>query len=110
MGIFKKQPNKEKKNESLTLKKVSHWIERPWLSEKATDLKEANAYVFKTRLDAGKTEIKKEIEARYGVRVQGVRVIRRMGKAKRFGKHVGHRANTKKAIVKLQKGDTIDII
>ena len=117
MNIFKK---KKPQAESPTVREVKkdapakresfYHVIRPWISEKSTDLKEKGAYVFLVRKDAGKKEIEKEIEARYGVQTEGIRIIRKKGKQKRFGKFQGKREDVKKAIVKLKEGDTIDII
>ncbi|MDP3725226.1 MAG: 50S ribosomal protein L23 [Nanoarchaeota archaeon] len=122
MNIFKKKEKKEKKpavagdsvekkgEKPRTEKRASRLVLRPWVSEKSTALKEERGYVFLVRPEAGKTEIGKEIEARYGVSVEGVRIIRKEGKAHRFGKYPGKRPDVKKAIVKLKEGDAIDII
>ena len=91
-------------------REIRHWIKRPWISEKSTDLREKETYVFLVHDKAGKQEIAKEVEARYGVRVEGVRVVRKEGKTKRFGKSTAKRGSIKKAMVKLKKGDSIEII
>jgi len=74
-------------------------LKRPWVSEKATDLKKIGQYVFLVEITATKNEIKKAVSRRYNVGVSSVNVIRRSGKMKRWGASTGRRAGFKKAIV-----------
>ena len=59
--------------------------------------------------DANKIEIKQAIEAIFHVKVAAVRRQRVHGKPKRMGRYAGHRPDWKKAVVTLQKGQTIDL-
>jgi len=84
-------------------------IHHPIISEKSTDMKGMNnQLVFKVAMDANKVEIKKAIEAIFGVKVLSVRTLRVVGKKKRLGRYMGKRPDWKKAIVKLKEGDSID--
>jgi large subunit ribosomal protein L23 len=56
-----------------------------------------------------KTEIKSAVEKMYKVRVEGVNTIREKHKSKRLKFGVVIPAETKKAIVKLHKDDTIEL-
>ncbi len=117
--IFKKE-KKEVKKEAKTKKTVTapkkfshevrYLVRRPWISEKSTALREAGTYVFLVEDRAGKKEIAEEIKARYGVGVEQVRVIRKEGKIKRFGRGSARRSDMKKALVTLRKGESIEII
>jgi large subunit ribosomal protein L23 len=81
----------------------------PVVSEKSYSLLDQNAYTFLVHRDANKTEIRKAIEAIWDVRVEKVNTINRRGKAKRFRFSMGRRPDTKRAMVKLVEGDTIEI-
>ncbi|RMD86822.1 MAG: 50S ribosomal protein L23 [Calditrichaeota bacterium] len=86
---------------------------RPLLTEKMLDLQEkANKYAFQVARDANKIEIKKAVEAKFGVLVEHVRTMNVKGKSKRMntrrGITRGRRSNWKKAIVTLKEGYSID--
>jgi large subunit ribosomal protein L23 len=68
-----------------------------------------NGYLFEVARDANKIEIKQAIEAIFPVKVQSVRTQRVHGKPKRMGRYAGHRPDWKKAVVTLQKGQTIEL-
>jgi large subunit ribosomal protein L23 len=85
----------------------------PVVSEKATGLAEkSNQYAFKVNLKANKIEIKKAVEAFFGVTVVDVNTMVVMGKRKsRYTKKgfvESKKSNYKKAIVTLKEGDVID--
>jgi large subunit ribosomal protein L23 len=84
-------------------------IVRPVISEKSYGLLEGNKYTFLVDTDANKTEIKIAIEKIFGVTVTGVNTINRKGKRKRTRFGYGTRKDTKRAIVSLKDGDTIEI-
>jgi large subunit ribosomal protein L23 len=81
----------------------------PIVSEKSYSLIENNAYTFQVHPDANKTEIRQAVEAIWNVRVVGVNTARRKGKEKRFRWVKGRRVDTKRAVVKLADGDSIEI-
>lgn len=84
-------------------------IERPVVTEKSTALSEFNKVVFKVSRDAEKTEIKAAVEALFGVKVLKVNTINTQGKQKRFKGTLGKRSDTRKAIVTLEAGQSIDL-
>ena len=82
----------------------------PIVSEKSYDLiEDTNTYTFVVDRRANKTEIKQAVASIFDVRVLSVNTINRKGKLKRTGYVVGKRKDTKRALVKLADGDTIDI-
>ena len=81
----------------------------PHITEKSTMLSENNAVVFKVANTASKPEIKAAVEALFGVTVTGVNTIVTKGKTKRWKGQPYKRSDSKKAIVTLKDGDTIDI-
>ena len=81
----------------------------PVVSEKSYGLLDANKYTFLVRPDANKTEIKIAVEKIFNVRVLNVNTANRQGKRKRTRYGYGQRKSTKRALVSLQPGDTIEI-
>ena len=65
--------------------------------------------VFSVPVNATKLEIKSSIEKIFSVKVTAVNTILLKGKVKRFKGVLGRRSNTKKAIVTLAPGNTIDL-
>ncbi|GAB6934802.1 MAG: 50S ribosomal protein L23 [Bacillota bacterium] len=76
-------------------------IKRPIITEKSTDLMAEKKYVFEVDLNANKIEIKKAVEAIFGVKVAKVNTMRVKPKKTRFGRFVGRTKEWKKAIVTL---------
>ena len=81
----------------------------PHITEKTTLLSENNAVVFKVASDASKPEIKAAVEALFNVKVTGVNTIVSKGKSKRWKGKPYQRSDSKKAIVTLAEGNSIDI-
>ena len=82
---------------------------KPVVSEKSYALLDENKYTFIVDPRANKTQIKQAVEAVFSVKVAAVNTINRQGKRKRTKTGYGKRANTKRAIVTLTEGDSIDI-
>ena len=88
------------------MKNLYEVVRRPLITEKTTALKETQrSLCFEVHRDASKPEIKKAVESLFGVKVQDVRVANVHGKVKRQGRHVGRRADWKKAYVVLKQGE-----
>ena len=81
----------------------------PHITEKTTLLAEQNAVVFKVAGTASKPEIKAAVEALFNVKVTGVNTIVAKGKSKRWKGKSYQRSDSKKAIVTLAEGSSIDI-
>lgn len=81
----------------------------PHITEKSTLLSENNAVVFKVANDATKPQIKAAVEALFDVKVEGVNTIVAKGKTKRWKGKPYKRVDSKKAIVTLADGQSIDI-
>jgi len=87
---------------------------KPIITEKATMQSELlNAYAFEVNTKANKVEIKKAVEAAYGVSVEKVRTINvrpdRKTKFTKTGVQHGKTNAVKKAIVQLAEGEVIDL-
>ncbi len=96
-------------NNNISKEKAYNVIVRPVVTEKSTTLSENNQIVFLVNINSNKIDIKKSIELIYGVKVSSVNVIRVKGKTKVFKGKVGKRSGYKKAIVCLQKDQSIDL-
>ncbi len=83
-----------------------HIIIRPVITEKSTELKDANRVIcFEVARSANKIEIKKAVEQLFKTKVASVRTQRKAGKMRRVGRNMGKTKNWKKAYVKLQEGE-----
>lgn len=103
--------NKPRPKQTTTLsgQRKFEVIRRPWITEKATLLSAYNQVTFVVAPDASKPEIKAAVEELFKVKVKGVNTICQKGKVKRFRGRKGTRVDTKKAIVTLAEGHSIDI-
>ena len=86
---------------------------KPVITEKATmDSEVNNRYTFEVARTSNKVEIKKAVEAAYGVSVEKVRTINvrpnRKSRYTKSGVITGKTNAVKKAIVQVAEGDTID--
>jgi large subunit ribosomal protein L23 len=93
----------------LSAERMYQVIVSPLVTEKATRLNELSQVTFRVALDATKPEIKAAVERLFSVTVEGVNTVVMKGKTKRFRGREGRRSDWKKAIVKLQAGQTIDL-
>ena len=100
---------KVKKAENTVSVRGMEIIRRPLITEKAMKGSEHNQVVFQVSLNATKPEIKKAVESVFGVKVKSVNTLRQMGKQKMFRGRKGVRSETKKAIITLAEGQSIDV-
>ena len=86
-------------------------IVAPVVSEKSYALMEDGVYTFKVHPSASKPEIRDAVQSIFGVRVAKVNTLNRPGKRKRNRRTFtyGKRPDTKRAIVTLAEGDSIDL-
>ena len=82
-------------------------IRRPIITEKSALLAEKAVYTFEVAKEANKVEIKKAIEEIFGVKVVAIRTVNVHRKAKRMSRYEGFKSAYKKAIVRLEPGQTI---
>lgn len=88
---------------------IANVLVRPIITEKTSAQIHPDDVVFEVAPDADKAAIKRAVESFYGVEVAGVRTLVVRGKTKRHGRHLGKRANWKKAYVRLAPGTSINI-
>ncbi|NQV82357.1 MAG: 50S ribosomal protein L23 [Rhodospirillales bacterium] len=90
--------------------RIFELIRAPVVTEKATLISEFNQVVFWVPVDANKFEIRAAVEDLFKVKVKAVNTLRKKGKVKRFRGFIGKQVETKKAVVTLAEGQTIDIM
>lgn len=94
-------------------KKVAEWmydiIRQPVVTEKSTMGSEHGQVTFKVPVKATKPDIKAAVEALFKVKVKAVNTLIQKGKTKRFKGVTAFRSDSKKAIVTLEDGQTIDV-
>ena len=83
---------------------------QPIVTEKATLLLEDNKYVFEVISKATKPEIKAAIEKLFEVKVVDVRTSNVKGKTKRTRYGIGRRSDWKKAYVRLEEGQDLELL
>ena len=84
-------------------------IKAPVITEKSMADKENGKYTFKVDPRANKIEIKNAIEKIFNVKVTSIRTLNVKPKKRRVGRYTGLTNRTKKAIVTLAVGQTIDL-
>lgn len=85
-------------------------IIRPVLTEKSTLQKDKhNQYTFLVARDANKVEIRQAVEKVFGVKVRKVNTSIHHVKVRRVRWAAGRTPRTKKAIITLAEGQTIDL-
>ena len=98
-----------KKKTTVATAETYDVIRRPVITEKAMKSSEHNQVVFLVDLNATKPQIKQAVESVFGVKVTAVNTLRQEGKTKTFRGIKGVRNETKKAIVTLAEGQSIDV-
>ena len=96
------------KNKTISIDKAYEIIKKPITTEKTTNLQQFNQYSFIVSKNSNSFEIKNAIEAIFKVKVSKVNTSILRGKGKTFKGQYGFRKDTKRAIVTLNEGNTID--
>ncbi len=81
----------------------------PVITEKSTLVSEANQVIFKVAPTATKTDIKAAVEMLFNVKVKAVNTLVRKGKVRVFKGIRARLSDTKKAVVTLESGHSIDV-
>ena len=92
----------------MTPERACDIILSPVITEKATELSEHNQFAFRVAKDATKPQIRAAVETLFGVKVTGINTITVKGKVKRFRGQPGRRPDIKKAVVRLDEGQSLD--
>ena len=93
------------------MKDAREVIIEPVVSEKSYALLEEGVYTFKVHPTASKPEIRDAVETIFGVSVTKVNTLNRKGKRSRNRRTgtFGKRPDTKRALVTLAEGDSIEL-
>ena len=93
------------------MKDARQVIIEPIVSEKSYALLEEGVYTFKVHPTASKPEIRDAVEKIFGVSVTKVNTLNRKGKRRRTRRTgtFGKRPDTKRALVTLAEGDSIEL-
>ena len=84
-------------------------VRGPIVTEKGTLVSElGNQVVLRVHPHANKVAIRQAVEQLFGVKVEGVRTSRVLGKTRRVGRNMGRRPMWKKAYVTLAEGHSIE--
>ena len=84
-------------------------IRRPVITERSTAVSEHNKVIFQVAPTATKEQIKAAVEALFKVKVKSVNTLIRKGKVRRFRGIKGRTGDSKRAIVTLEEGFSIDV-
>ncbi len=95
--------------QKISKERMYEVLRRPVITEKSTLMGEYNQVSFYVAIDASKPEIRAAVEGLFDVKVSAVNTIRQKGKTKRFRGRPGQRIDTKKAVVTLAEGHSIDV-
>jgi len=86
-------------------------LQAPRVTEKSARVGEqGNQYVFRVAPEASKADIRAAVEELFDVNVESVRVAVVKGKNKSFKMRPGKRTDWKKAYVRVQEGQVIDLL
>lgn len=97
------------KSAVISKERMYEVVRGPIITEKATLGSEHNQVTFRVAIDANKNEIKTAVEGLFDVKVRAVNTSRMKGKVKRWRGRLGKRVATKKAMVTLEEGQSLDI-
>tara|TARA_B100000989_G_scaffold234514_1_gene181290 strand:- start:851 stop:1168 length:318 start_codon:yes stop_codon:yes gene_type:complete len=93
---------------TISLERAYDIIKKPITTEKSTNLQQFNQYSFVVSKNSNSFQIKEAIEKIFKVKVNKVNTSILRGKGKTFKGQFGFRKDTKRAIVTLSEGNTID--
>ena len=92
---------------------VQEWmydiVRSPVVTEKSMLGSEHGQVTFRVPLSATKPQVKQAVEVLFDVKVKGVNTMIQKGKTKRTRGVKGFRKDVKKAVVKLEDGQNIDV-
>jgi large subunit ribosomal protein L23 len=93
------------------MNKLEHYdvIIAPVVTEKGTLASMHNQAIFRVRAESTKPDIKAAVEQLFNVKVKAVNTIVRKGKRKQFRGIRAIQSDTKRAIVTLEQGYSIDV-
>lgn len=97
-----------KQSKKISQERAMSILRKPVTTEKSTNLQQFNQYTFLVSKDSNSFEIKQAVETLFKVKVIKINTSITRGKMKSFKGNFGYRKDSKKAIVTLKEGNTID--
>lgn len=85
-------------------------IRYPVITEKSTEMQQQGQYCFIVSNEATKPQIKQAVEQVFGVKVKSVNTMIRKGKQHSFRGHRAPLSDKKRAIVRLEEGESITLV
>ncbi len=86
-------------------------IKGPWITEKAYTLNSRLQHlVLKVHPRANKVQVKEALKKLFNVEVEKIQIMVRKGKRRRVGRHTVYGKTTKKAIVRLKPGYSLNMM
>lgn len=83
---------------------------RPIVTEKSTRGGAQSQYTFEVSTSASKADVRRSVHHLYGVTPVAVNMLTLRGKVVRFGRTYGRTVTSKKAVITLPAGKTIDVV
>ena len=97
-----------KQAKKISQERAMSILSKPITTEKSTNLQQFNQYTFLVSKNSNTFEIKQAVETLFKVKVIKINTSITRGKMKSFKGNYGYRKDSKKAIVTLKEGNTID--
>lgn len=79
----------------------------PYITEKSIRLTQERIYTFVCPKDIEKISMAAEIEKFYQVKVESIKIVRKLPSLKKTGRKIGSGPTLKKILVKIKKGQKI---
>ena len=108
MALFKK--DSEKKDNAVVSEDMSWVLTNPRITEKTAMISGNNVYTFDVDTRANKIQIKKAIIEKYKVTPTKVNVISKKSRKVMKRGRKAHQTSSKKAMIFLKKGDSIELV
>lgn len=108
-AVKEKTETTKKKSVGSVSKLATSTFLKPVVTEKTARLADNNVVTFFVPTTANRITVRQAFRELYKVTPVKVNIVNSRGKAVRFGRVQGKRNNTKKALITLPKGTSVDI-
>ena len=109
MALFKKD-SKTETSKNTTASDLSWVLIDPRVTEKSAMISGDNVYTFNVATAADKIQIKQAVALQYKVTPLSVNIVNQKPRSEMRRGRMAHKKGTKKAMVTLKKGDTIELV
>lgn len=109
MALFKKDSKTDSSKES-TASDLSWVLIEPRVTEKSAMISGDNVFTFDVAPAANKIQIKQAVMEQYKVTPLAVNIVNQKPRSEMRRGRKAHKKGTKKAMVTLKKGDTIELV